>query len=227
MTWIVDSGASDHMTGNLMVFHEYTPCHDNFSERIADGTLSRVVGTGSVVISKDITLHSMLYVSKVDRNLLSISRLTQDLNCVTKFLPHVCEFQALDSRKRIGNAEVSVGLYLLRAEENQRQPMKIACVVSSPSTNKDSDVMLWHYRLGHPNFLYLQKLYPSLFNKNSRNFQSEICQLSKHTRNSYTIQPYKSSHPLSLIHSDVWGDSRFNNITVLDGLSPLLMTTLE
>ena len=23
-TWIVDSGASDHMTGNLMVFHEYS-----------------------------------------------------------------------------------------------------------------------------------------------------------------------------------------------------------
>ncbi|RVX10668.1 Retrovirus-related Pol polyprotein from transposon TNT 1-94 [Vitis vinifera] len=147
-TWIVDSGASDHMTGNLMVFHEYTPCHNNSSIRIADGTLSRVFGTGSVIISKDITLHSVLYVPKLDCNLLSISRLTQDLNCVTKFIPHMCEFQALNSGKRIGNAEVRAGLYLLRAEEIQRLPMKTACVVSNPSTKTDSVVMLWHYRLG-------------------------------------------------------------------------------
>ena len=65
----------------------------------------------------------------------------------------MCEFQALDSGKRIGNAEVRAGLYLLRAEEIQRLPMKTACVVTHPSTDPDSAVMLWHYRLGHPNFL--------------------------------------------------------------------------
>ncbi|RVX10421.1 Retrovirus-related Pol polyprotein from transposon TNT 1-94 [Vitis vinifera] len=116
-TWIMDSGASDHMTGNLMVFHEYTPCHNNSSVRIADGTLSRVFGTGSVIISKDITLHSVLYVPKLDCNLLSISRLTQDLNCVTKFLPHMCEFQALNSGKRIGNAEV----FLMKKKSEVRE----------------------------------------------------------------------------------------------------------
>ncbi|KAL6311476.1 hypothetical protein AAG906_012064 [Vitis piasezkii] len=154
-TWIVDSGASDHMTRNLMVFHEYTPCHNNSSVRIADGTLSRVFGTGSVIISKDITLHSVFYVPKLDCNLLSISRLTQDLNCVTKFLPHMCEFQALNSGKRIGNAEVRAGLYLLRAEEIRRLPMKTTCVVSNPSTKTDSVVMLWHYRLGSRWFVTL------------------------------------------------------------------------
>ncbi|RVW35033.1 Retrovirus-related Pol polyprotein from transposon TNT 1-94 [Vitis vinifera] len=92
-------GASDHMTGNLMVFHEYTPCHNNSSVRIADGTLSR----------------------------------------------------ALNSGKRIGNAEVRAGLYLLRAEEIRRLPMKTACVVSNPSTKTDSVVMLWHYRLERKN----------------------------------------------------------------------------
>ncbi|RVW23088.1 hypothetical protein CK203_099976 [Vitis vinifera] len=93
---VAQKGASDHMTGNVMVFHEYTPCHNNSSVRIADGTLSR----------------------------------------------------GIRHRKRIGNAEVRAGLYLLRAEEIRRLPMKTACVVSNPSTKTDSVVMLWHYRLG-------------------------------------------------------------------------------
>ncbi|RVW48495.1 Retrovirus-related Pol polyprotein from transposon RE1, partial [Vitis vinifera] len=55
--------------------------------------------------------------------------------------------KALNSGKRIGNAEVRAGLYLLSAEEIRRLPMKTACVVSNPSTKTDSVVMLWHYRL--------------------------------------------------------------------------------
>ena len=45
------------------------------------------------------------------------------------------------------------------------------------------------------------------------NLQCEVCQLSKHIRNSYPCQPYKSSHPFYLIHIDVWGPSRINNVS--------------
>ncbi|KAL5567177.1 hypothetical protein UlMin_030341 [Ulmus minor] len=58
--WIVDSGASDHMTGDASIFHTYKPCSNNFTVRIADGSLSKVAGTGSVVISKNLTLDSVL-----------------------------------------------------------------------------------------------------------------------------------------------------------------------
>ena len=73
--------------------------------------------------------------------------------------------------------------------------------------------MLWHYRLGHPNFVYLRKLFPSLINKNSENLQCEVCQFSKHVRNSYPTQPYKSPHTFYLVYSDVWGPSRVKNIS--------------
>ena len=43
-SWIVDSGASDHMTGNAKILFNYTP-NENFSVRIADGSLSKVLGT--------------------------------------------------------------------------------------------------------------------------------------------------------------------------------------
>ena len=57
--WIVDSGASDHMTGDGRVFHTYSPCNNAFTVRIANGSLAKVEGTGSVVVSKD--MHSNLF----------------------------------------------------------------------------------------------------------------------------------------------------------------------
>nr|KYP71370.1 hypothetical protein KK1_010629 [Cajanus cajan] len=72
------------MTGDLIVFKSHSPCLNNYTVRIADGTLSKVMGKGSVIISQNITLNSILYVPKLDYNLLSISKLTRDLKCVTK-----------------------------------------------------------------------------------------------------------------------------------------------
>ena len=74
--------------------------------------------------------------------------------------------------------------------------------------------MLWHFRLGHPNFHYLAKLFPKLFvNKNPSSFKCHICHLAKQTKTSYLPSFYKPSHPFSLIHSDVWGPSRVKNVT--------------
>ena len=74
--------------------------------------------------------------------------------------------------------------------------------------------MLWHYRLGHPNFMYLKRLFPSLFiNKNSNIFQCDVFQFSKHTRSTYPLCPYKPSQPFSLIRSDSWGSNKIPNIT--------------
>ena len=91
-SWIVDSGASDHMTGDFTLFNSYSPCPYNYNVRIADGTHSKVMGKGSIIISPNITLDSVLYVPKLDCNLLSISKITRDLKCVTKFFPNLCEF---------------------------------------------------------------------------------------------------------------------------------------
>ena len=74
--WIIDSRASDHMNGDAIIFENYTPCFGDYTVHIADGSLSKVVGTGFVVISKDLTLDFVLLVPNLDCNLLSISKLT-------------------------------------------------------------------------------------------------------------------------------------------------------
>ena len=60
--------------------------------RMVDGSLSKVTGTSSIVISKDLTLDSIFLVPNLDYNLLSISKLTYEKNYVTKFFPNHCAF---------------------------------------------------------------------------------------------------------------------------------------
>ena len=102
------------MTGDINGFQTYSPCSSPSSVRIADGSLSTVAGTGSIKLTMDLHLSFALYDPKLDYNLLSISKLTRDLNCVTKFYPNFCEFQAVDSGKVIGSVELCGGIYLLK-----------------------------------------------------------------------------------------------------------------
>ena len=173
--WIVDSGASDHMTGDTTLFVKYNPCIDNLNVRIADGSLKRVIGIGSIIVLKDLTLEVVLLVQNLDCNLFFVSKLVRDLNYVTKFFPNMCEFQDLDLEKTIDNARMCARLYILKVETPEGQSQENNCMALSSNSNKDSAIMLWHYRLRHPNFIYLEKLFPSLFNKNKKSFQCEIC----------------------------------------------------
>ncbi|KAI5441791.1 hypothetical protein KIW84_011017 [Lathyrus oleraceus] len=43
-SWIIDSGASDNVTGDLAIFDSYPPCQNNLIVQIDDGTLSKVMG---------------------------------------------------------------------------------------------------------------------------------------------------------------------------------------
>ncbi|RVX03686.1 putative mitochondrial protein [Vitis vinifera] len=52
--WIVDSGASDHMTDAHHLFSTYSPCAGNLKVKIADGTLSPVAGKGDLSSGKTI-----------------------------------------------------------------------------------------------------------------------------------------------------------------------------
>lgn len=42
------------------VFDSHTPCQTSLAVRIDDGALSKVIGKGPIIISKDITLESIL-----------------------------------------------------------------------------------------------------------------------------------------------------------------------
>lgn len=102
--WVIDSGATDHMTGCANLFCSYKPSPGNLKIKIADGSLTTVVGTGTINISPQITLKDALHVPKLSCNLLSVSKITKDQNCTAQFSHSICKFQDMTSGMRIGSA---------------------------------------------------------------------------------------------------------------------------
>ncbi|KAL6340655.1 hypothetical protein AAG906_010563 [Vitis piasezkii] len=130
--WIVDSGASDHMTGDATIFDTYSSCPNNLTVRIADGSLSKVAGTGSVVLSRDLTLNSVLLVPNLD--------------CVLLIFPPLTVNFDLDSGRRLAMLEECSGLYILKeCHDPQEQPQmavgsnsfrSLKCIFLGYSSNK-------------------------------------------------------------------------------------------
>ena len=113
----------------------------------------------------------------------------------------------------IGSARIINGLYYF---EDTLPSNKIAQGLSSISSLSVRDqIMVWHYRLGHPSFSYLKILFPVLFKKVDPSlFQCESCLLAKSQQKPYIPKPYYASKPFYLFHSDVWGPSK---VTMISG----------
>ena len=111
--WIIDTGASDHMSNSMDCLTEYRPCKTLIEISIADGTISLALGFGKVCISS-LKLNAILYVPRLSYNLLSVNRTTNDMNCKVIFFPSFCLFQDQTLGMMIGSAEAKDGLYWLK-----------------------------------------------------------------------------------------------------------------
>ena len=80
MSWLLDTGASYHMTGDRSVFISFTPMSNRTVGGI-DGDL-KAGGYGSVWLlckeGRSLTIHNVLYVKNCPYNLLFFSQLHSD-----------------------------------------------------------------------------------------------------------------------------------------------------
>ena len=93
-SWVIDSGAIDHMTPKSQLFHTYTPNPSNKKIAVANGTLATVVGFRDIYITPTLILKNVLHVPKLSTTLVSIQRLTHDLKhyAMLFFFPSYCVF---------------------------------------------------------------------------------------------------------------------------------------
>ena len=149
--WILDSGATDHMTHNPNHFKTYLPCPCNRKIVVADGTTTTVASIGDVQVTSNLVLKNVLHVPHLSTNLVSKQKLTQDLSCHVIFDASFCEFQDQGSRRKIRLAKEHNGLYFLSTSS---QPELVKSTLSTSfysSSNKDV-IWLHHKCLGHVSF---------------------------------------------------------------------------
>jgi len=103
-SWILDSGATYHMTPLPKYFSTYFPCPSNKKVFIVDGTLITTSGQGEVQINPYITLKNVLHVPKLSINLISIQKLTKDLACNVVFQSNAYILQDKNSGRMIRHA---------------------------------------------------------------------------------------------------------------------------
>ena len=180
--WLLDSGASRHMAGSYKIFIDYNPELKKQDVKLADGSSQPIMGGGTIMCNTDMYLSSVLHVPSFPINLLSISCITKELNCVAIFFPSWCLFQELGTGRRLGTGSMRDGLYFLY---DNLSPTVGAATFHSPL-----EEFLHHRRLGHISFVTLSQLYPDLYNKvNKGSLVCDACLYGKQTRSSYTSFP--------------------------------------
>jgi GAG-pre-integrase domain len=187
--WVLDSGATDHMTGNKDLLDNYRKYEKNQFVTVANGEKMEILGCGSInLFSKEIS--NILFVQNCSSNLLSIRKITNQLNCDIIFSSNNVIFQELTSKRLIGEGFCENGLYFLNKEK----------YIFNTKNEKELST-LWHNRIGHPS----DKILKSIFDfKGLDSSNCEIYKLGKHTRLPFDSSNYKSKKSFELIHSDVW-----------------------
>ncbi|GKB66764.1 hypothetical protein Tco_0928176 [Tanacetum coccineum] len=97
-------GASHHMTGIIEDL-------SNLKEKVQwpvelpDGNIAMAKKEGDVCFDNGFVLKNVLYVLGLTCNLLSVSQLLDEGNCIVQFAPNICVIQDLTSRTVIGAGE--------------------------------------------------------------------------------------------------------------------------
>ena len=73
--WVLDSGCSQHMTGNDSMFTSLEDPGDHEHVTYGDNSRGKVFGLGRIAISKDLSISNVLFVEYLSFNLMSIAQL--------------------------------------------------------------------------------------------------------------------------------------------------------
>ena len=208
-TWIIDSGASQHMSWckeRMVNFREFAVPE---KVRLGDNRVVLAQGTGSVWVKvkvegkwKPVELAEVLFVPDLAKNLLSISAIVKR-NLSVVFNEDKCLILNSDG-ETLGLGRKDRKLFILDC-----LPMNE--LVHEANSAADS-LQLWHQRFGHlgvKNLKTLQdeELVEGLKFNDSKDMQfCEACVEGKQTRNSFLKgQATHATELLEIVHSDVCG----------------------
>uniref|UniRef100_A0A803N939 Retrovirus-related Pol polyprotein from transposon TNT 1-94-like beta-barrel domain-containing protein n=1 Tax=Chenopodium quinoa TaxID=63459 RepID=A0A803N939_CHEQI len=158
--WIIDSGASDHMTYDLSKFTDPEPAVALPKITLPTGDSASISHTGNVNLCNSLNLHNVLCVPKFRYNLLSVPKLIKDSQCEVSFYGTHCVIRDILTKKIKGVGKVKNGLYYLVNQPlgadllTKEQNIHTCLAAQNEPVHVPFDV--WHHKLGHA---YVKKLH--------------------------------------------------------------------
>lgn len=209
--WIIDTGATNHMVSKIDMITKDSLRKTDSSKQVClpNGDTAHVTHIGSCCISPRSIITYVLHLPEFKYNLMSVSKVTRELGCSVTFFPHFCVFQELYSGKVQEIGKENRGLYLLLNKLTSNQLQENAVAATSSVHNKhaiqESEVELWHKRLGHVSSRVLNKLFSLDSQAVNRSVNKcTVCPSAKQTSVVFPISTIKSLDSFDLIHVDVW-----------------------
>ena len=203
--WIIDSGASRHMTFQHDTLREYRVLENPEPVQLGDGRTVNALGTGKVkmisqlIHGRKVTgwMTDVLYVPKLASNLFSVRSAALKGNVVSFG----------QKRKLIGTGSPLGKLYKLNCEVLKSSTEK-AKVASGPEVRSKTD--LWHRRLAHVNVKQMHQLIDqSTANDLPSNEELSFCEAcvkgKMHRLPHRPLNEVKSTERLQLVYTDVCG----------------------
>ena len=208
--WYLDSGASNHVTGNRKLLVDVKPAEQHRVVHTAGGQSLPVKGVGSVVIQlpngEIKTIGNILYVPGLTKKLFSVGSIT-DRGLTVHFLPHACHVVDKNTRQVLIKGIRDSVNSLYRVESS----FFISCTEVHTISHTDT-AALWHARLGHPNERRLRTLFHNQLafglpkHIPTESSICETCIAGKQTRLPFPKHTqHRASKPLQLLHADLWG----------------------
>lgn len=197
--FIIDTGASHHMTWNMDLLCNVI---DIFPRLIGlpDGDNALATKQGDLCLGGDLWLCGVLYSPELTCSLMLVAKLLKAIKGSITFTEDLCVLQDRTSKDADWSSEECGGVYVFRGIFSA-QAHKAAS-----SSGRD----LWYRRLGHPNYKILSFLssHVDVGKPADNGVVCDICFRAKQTRNYFYESFNKAVDLFDLIHCDVWGPYR-------------------
>ncbi|KAJ0947166.1 putative RNA-directed DNA polymerase [Helianthus annuus] len=200
--WIIDTGASDHMCHDELLFTNLQTLSKPFLIGLPNGQNITINKIRIVHLTQDIVLQHVLIVPQFKHNLLSVSRICHDTHGILYFTDQSCMLQAPSLKRPLVLGNLTRGLYILLA--SNRLLFDYAFFTTS-HCNSVVTSTVWHQRLGH---LPCYKMKQLPINSNNSLHFLEHCDFSPQARQHKLPFPHSTRSSIAifdLIHVDVWG----------------------
>jgi len=198
-SWILDSGATDHICSSLTHFTLYHQIN-HISVKLPNGNQVIANYSGSVFINQNHVLDNVLYIPNFTFNLLSIAKLIDNLSCVIIFYSNGCHIKDKNFLKVIRLAKMQDRLYILRVPSYQNlqiKPVKSPHITNTVNFTASDLETLWHFWLGHvsnKSIDVIKNKFP--FVKYNKSFICDICPFAKQKRLPFPLSASKSKNVL-------------------------------